>query len=242
MPFTIQPLGDSAVSLQFGTEISPSIHEKIRQYQLCLEQSRIDGILEWVPAYTTLAIFYRPDVISYDELKEKLLEIGENTEGMELPPPVVVEIPTLYGGSAGPDLPFVAEYNGLTEEEVVNIHSSSDYLIYMLGFVPGFPYLGGMDKRIAAPRKETPRPNIPAGSVGIAGEQTGIYPLETPGGWQIIGKTPVKLYDPERDTPILLKAGDYLRFAPITEKEYAEIEAAVEKGAFKIKFDEKRGR
>ncbi|MDR9796993.1 MAG: allophanate hydrolase [Bacillaceae bacterium] len=234
MEFSIQPLGDTGIIIQFGTEISEAIYQQIRQYVYWLEQSCIEGIVEWVPAYTTLAVFYRPNIISYDELSQKLLKIGEKIESMPVPDPIVIEIPTLYGKEAGPDIQFVAETNGLSEEEVVKIHSSSDYLIYMIGFVPGFPYLGGMDKRIAAPRKKTPRSRIPAGSIGIAGEQTGIYPLETPGGWQIIGRTPVKLYDPQKQDPILLKAGDYIRFVPITEREYEKIEQQVLKGSYKV--------
>lgn len=234
MEFSIQPLGDTGIIIQFGTEISEAIYQQIRQYVYWLEQSCIEGIVEWVPAYTTLAVFYRPNIISYDELTQKLLKIGEKIESMPVPDPIVIEIPTLYGKEAGPDIQFVAETNGLSEEEVVKIHSSSDYLIYMIGFVPGFPYLGGMDKRIAAPRKKTPRSRIPAGSIGIAGEQTGIYPLETPGGWQIIGRTPVKLYDPQKQDPILLKAGDYIRFVPITEREYEKIEQQVLKGSYKV--------
>lgn len=234
MEFSIQPLGDTGIIIQFGTEISEAIYQQIRQYVYWLEQSCIEGIVEWVPAYTTLAVFYRPNIISYDELSQKLLKIGEKIESMPVPDPIVIEIPTLYGKEAGPDIQFVAETNGLSEEEVVKIHSSSDYLIYMIGFVPGFPYLGGMDKRIAAPRKKTPRSRIPAGSIGIAGEQTGIYPLETPGGWQIIGRTPVKLYDPQKQDPTLLKAGDYIRFVPITEREYEKIEQQVLKGSYKV--------
>ncbi|MED1440026.1 MULTISPECIES: 5-oxoprolinase subunit PxpB [Aeribacillus] len=234
MEFSIQPLGDTGIIIQFGTEISEAIYQQIRQYVYWLEQSCIEGIVEWVPAYTTLAVFYRPNIISYDELSQKLLKIGEKIESMPVPDPIVIEIPTLYGKEAGPDIQFVAETNGLSVEEVVKIHSSSDYLIYMIGFVPGFPYLGGMDKRIAAPRKKTPRSRIPAGSIGIAGEQTGIYPLETPGGWQIIGRTPVKLYDPQKQDPILLKAGDYIRFVPITEREYEKIEQQVLKGSYKV--------
>ncbi|ASS89495.1 5-oxoprolinase subunit PxpB [Aeribacillus pallidus] len=234
MEFSIQPLGDTGIIIQFGTEISEAIYQQIRQYVYWLEQSCIEGIVEWVPAYTTLAVFYRPNIISYDELSQKLLKIGEKIESMPVPDPIVIEIPTLYGKEAGPDIQFVAETNGLSEEEVVKIHSSSDYLIYMIGFVPGFPYLGGMDKRIAAPRKKTPRSRIPAGSIGIAGEQTGIYPLETPGGWQIIGRTPVKLYDPQKQDPILLKAGDYIRFVSITEREYEKIEQQVLKGSYKV--------
>jgi inhibitor of KinA len=136
----------------------------------------------------------------------------------------VVEIPVHYGGESGPDLDIVAKHNGLTPEEVVAIHSNGHYFVNMIGFAPGFPYIGGMSEKIATPRKSSPRLKIPAGSVGIAGKQTGIYPIETPGGWQIIGKTPLQLFRPDHDPPSLLKAGDKICFKPITLKEFREWE------------------
>lgn len=132
----------------------------------------------------------------------------------------VVEIPTVYGGEFGPDLGFVASHNHLTEADVVSIHSGTDYLVYMMGFIPGFTYLGGMDPRIATPRLSSPRTHIPAGSVGIAGEQTGTYPSDSPGGWQIIGRTPLSMYDASREEAALLKAGDYVRYVPIDESAF----------------------
>src|SRR5699024_4926794 len=134
----------------------------------------------------------------------------------------MVEIPVLYGGDYGPDLDLVAHRNQLSTEEVIRIHSERDYLVYMIGFAPGFPYVGGMDERIEAPRKENPRQSIPAGSVGIAGKQTGIYPFESPGGWQIIGRTPAQLFLPESNPPTLIQPGDRLRFVPIDEAEYVK--------------------
>ena len=135
----------------------------------------------------------------------------------------VVEVPTVYGGEFGPDLSFVATHNHLSEDEVVSIHSGTDYLVYMLGFIPGFTYLGGMDSRIATPRLSSPRTLIPAGSVGIAGEQTGTYPSDSPGGWQIIGRTPVTMYDMSKAQVALLNAGDYVRYVPIDESEFHRI-------------------
>lgn len=132
----------------------------------------------------------------------------------------IVSIPVLYGGEVGPDLEYVAKHHGISPEEVIQIHSKNDYLVYMIGFAPGFPYLGGLDERIATPRKKTPRLQIAAGSVGIAGNQTGVYPLETPGGWQIIGRTPRKLFLPNQSPPTLLQSGDTIRFVPITPEEY----------------------
>ena len=143
-----------------------------------------------------------------------------------------MEIPVLYGGEYGPDLNYVAEYNHLTPEEVVRIHTSAEYLIYMLGFTPGFSYMGGMDERIATPRLESPRVLIPAGSVGIAGKQTGIYPIDSPGGWQLIGRTPVKLYDAHRDNPILLDAGLHVKFIPVDKSEFQRIESRIEQGRY----------
>ena len=144
----------------------------------------------------------------------------------------VFEIPVCYGGQYGPDLANIAEHAGLTEEEVVKIHSSKDYLIYMLGFLPGFCYLGGLDERIHTPRLANPRLKINAGSVGIGGSQTGIYPLDSPGGWQLMGMTPVKTYDPDREVPILLSAGDYIRFIPVDEEEYLRIKELVERDEY----------
>ncbi|GGE79571.1 5-oxoprolinase subunit PxpB [Priestia taiwanensis] len=226
------PLGDTGIQLVFGTVISEETNQRIRVFVDYLSKHPINGIVEWVPAYTTLAIYYRPDVVSYSEIQEQLEVMDRNIEGsVESSASLIFEIPTYYSGE---DLAFVAEYNGLSEEEVITIHSGQDYLIYMMGFVPGFPYLGGMSKQIATPRRENPRANIPVGSVGIAGDQTGIYPLETPGGWQLIGQTPVKLYDPTRKNPILLSAGHYVRFVPISESEYAKIESAINVGEYTV--------
>ena len=146
----------------------------------------------------------------------------------------MVEIPTLYGGEYGPDLDHVADHNGLTPEEVIQIHSSADYLVYMMGFTPGFPYLGGMSENIATPRLQTPRTAIPAGSVGIAEQQTGVYPIESPGGWQLIGRTPVQLFDPQRDPPVVVEAGDFIRFAPITETTYYVVQQQVQVGSYQL--------
>ena len=144
----------------------------------------------------------------------------------------IFEIPVCYGGEYGPDIDNIASHAGLTQEEVIQIHSSRDYLIYMLGFLPGFCYLGGLDERIHTPRLSNPRLRIRAGSVGIGGSQTGIYPLDSPGGWQLMGMTPVKTYDPEREIPILVEAGNYIRFVPIDEEQYKQIQAQVEDGSY----------
>ncbi|MFP7170703.1 5-oxoprolinase subunit PxpB [Terribacillus sp. 7520-G] len=240
MKLTYNPLGDTGIQLVFGQTISEETNQEIRMFAELLKQERIEGIIEWVPAYTTLSIFYRPDKIRYQALLEQLERLYENMQGgVAEAASLVYEIPTYYGGETGPDLDFVADHNGLTADEVIRIHSSRDYLIYMMGFVPGFPYLGGMPEEIATPRREDPRAKIAAGSVGIAGSQTGVYPLETPGGWQIIGQTPVRLYDPGREEPILLSSGHYLRFVPISKEEYDDIAAAVQLGEYRIVSKEK---
>ncbi|MFS0559501.1 5-oxoprolinase subunit PxpB [Terribacillus sp. 179-K 1B1 HS] len=240
MKLSYHPLGDTGIQLVFGQTISEETNQEIRVFAELLKQERIEGIIEWVPAYTTLSIYYRPDKIRYHALLEQLERLYEDMQGgVAEAASLVYEIPTYYGGETGPDLDFVADHNGLSVDEVIRIHSSQDYLIYMMGFVPGFPYLGGMSEEIATPRRSDPRPKIAAGSVGIAGSQTGVYPLETPGGWQLIGQTPVKLYDPESEQPILLTSGSYLRFVPISKNEYDSIAEAVRLGEYKIVSKEK---
>lgn len=242
MKMEFYPLGDTGVQILFGSEISEETNHQIRIFADYLKRNPVEGVIEWVPAYTTLTIFYRPDKLAYKDMCQKLEEIQEQLQKEEVKSnSTVYEIPVLYGGEVGPDLSEVASYNGLTKDEVVSIHSAKPYLIYMMGFVPGFPYLGGMPGQIATPRRENPRAKIEAGSVGIAGEQTGVYPLETPGGWQIIGRTPVKLYDPDREEPILLAAGTYIRFVPLNKKEYEEIEEAIRLGEYRVKSYEKGG-
>lgn len=218
------PLGDSAVVIELGQVISESIHHHIISIGNFLEEYSFDGLIEYVPAFTTVTLFYDPLVTDYKTvealLKEMLQEVQEEEDPIDA---IIVDIPVLYGGDQGPDLSFVAKHAGVSEAEVINIHTANEYLVYMIGFAPGFPYLGGMNEKIACPRKEIPATNIPAGSVGIAGIQTGVYPIETPGGWQIIGQTPLKLFDANRNPPALIKAGNKLRFVAITEEEFDEM-------------------
>ena len=234
-PVRFLPAGDSALSVEFGNEISEEINRRIRALNLVLREDPFPGLVEMVPTYRSLMIHYDPGLCRYDALVRKLQEIVGKLDQITLPPASVLEIPVLYGGEEGPDLNFVAEYCHMTPEEVVRIHTSADYLIYMLGFTPGFPYLGGMSEKIAAPRLEQPRLKIPAGSVGIAGAQTGIYPIDSPGGWQLIGRTPLRLYDPDRAEPVLCRAGDYIRFTAVTREEYLEISAQVADGAYECR-------
>ena len=217
-------LGDSAVSAQFGEEICPEINQQVTALRDALEEAaakgEIQGLGELVPTYCSLLINYNPLVLGYDELAAKLEELSQGLVVKSDIERQVVEIPVAYGGEYGPDLAEVAAAHGMTEQQVIDIHSQPEYPIYMLGFVAGFPYLGGMSEKIATPRKESPRLKIEAGSVGIAGSQTGIYSVESPGGWQIIGRTPLKLYDTDREQPVLLSAGQYIKFKPISGAEY----------------------
>lgn len=228
--------GDTAVSAVFGDRISEEVNRTIRAFQLLLTERKIPGIVETVPTYCSLMIHYDPDRISCDRLLGTLKELAASVDTAALPPSEVLEIPVLYGGEMGPDLAHVAENAGISEEEVVKRHSAPEYLIYMLGFTPGFTYLGGLDPSIETPRLKTPRVSIPAGSVGIAGKQTGIYPIASPGGWQLIGRTPVRMYDPLRETPILPRAGQYIHFFPITEEEYRKIEREIEAGTYRLRI------
>lgn len=225
--------GDSAVCVEFGNEISPEINKKIRAFKIAVEKSDIPGIVETVPTYRSLLVHYHPEVIGFKALTEEFDKLMGSLSSIPIPPPTVIEIPVLYGGEMGPDIENVAEHNHKTVEEVIKIHTSEEYLIYMIGFIAGFPYLGGMSKEIATPRLKSPRVKIEGGSVGIAGEQTGIYPVASPGGWQLIGRTPLKLYDADREKPVLLEAGQYIKFAAVTEEEYKKIDKEVEDGTYK---------
>ncbi|MFZ5627291.1 MAG: 5-oxoprolinase subunit PxpB [Bacillota bacterium] len=231
------PAGDKGVVVEFGNSISKEINKKIRSLMLAIEQAELPGIMELIPTYRSLLVLYDPLTWKYSDLILQLEKIEANLGSLKLPEPQVTLLPVVYGGEYGPDLNFVSEHAKLTPEEVIKIHTGTDYLIYMLGFTPGFPYLGGMDERIATPRLQTPRTKIPAGSVGIAGSQTGVYPIESPGGWQIIGRTPVKFFDPAREKPVLLQAGNYVRFYQITSEEYQEIAQLVEKGLYIVKSE-----
>ncbi len=217
-------LGDSALSVEFGQEISPAVNRRVTALRRCIDEAvkvgRLTGIVETVPTYCSLMIVYDPLALGYDELREKLAAIIDGMKLADEGKRQVVEIPVVYGGEYGPDLEEVADAHGMTAEEVIRLHSAPEYPVYMLGFVAGFPYLGGMDERLATPRKKSPRLKIAAGSVGIAGGQTGIYSVESPGGWQIIGRTPLKLYDADSENPVLLSAGCYVKFKPVLEAEF----------------------
>lgn len=223
MGYVIKAVGDQAVLVVLGNDICRRVHQKVMALDGRIQESVQAGwgIVETVPAFTSLLIRYNPLATDPERIFVLVSELMKRQEESAKTSGRFVEIPVCYGGTYGADLPFVAAHAGLSEKEVIDIHCARDYLIYMLGFLPGFPYLGGLDQRIATPRLDNPRTCIPGGSVGIGGEQTGIYPVDSPGGWQLIGRTPLRLFDPEGES--LYKAGDTIRFVPIEEKEYDEI-------------------
>lgn len=217
------PCGDSAVTVEFGNRIDDQLNGAVHAFASAVEALGHPAIREVVPTYRSATVHYLPHLLEYAALVQLLRPLTE-TQGGAGPFGAPVEIPVLYGGPWGPDLEEVAAHCGMTPEQVIAAHSAPCYRIYMLGFTPGFPYLGGMDPRLATPRRKEPRIRIPAGSVGIAGSQTGVYPIESPGGWQLIGRTPLRLFDLGSDPPVLLQAGRSIRFVPIDEPTYHRLE------------------
>lgn len=226
-PFSIGPLNESAVVVSFGNGIDPSVNRNVISLHQSLCRSSFRGFVESVPAYSSLAVFYNPmeviqtignfkSTFGFVEgfLEDVLAQLhpGEMSEQNQ-----VVEIPALYTGE---DLKFVADFHQLTPGEVIAIHMSRTYRVFMIGFLPGFPYLGTVDERIATPRKSSPRISVSAGSIAIAGLQTGIYPQSSPGGWQLIGRTPIKIFDKQKLMPCIVKPGDSVRFYAIDQKEF----------------------
>jgi KipI family sensor histidine kinase inhibitor len=227
--------GDRGIIIQVGNEISERVNEKVSKMIYCIKRSEIKGIIEIVHAYDSILIIYEPLVISYISLIKRLDMVCSAIDAIELPTVEIIHIPVIYGGLYGEDIDYVAKYNGLTPEEVIDIHSGKDYLVYMIGFTPGFPYLGGMSEKISTPRLESPREKVPGGSVGIAGIQTGIYPADSPGGWRIIGRTPLMLFDPKRNPIFLLNSGNHVRFEPINEETYNNILFEIKEGKYVLR-------
>jgi KipI family sensor histidine kinase inhibitor len=221
-PVRYLPFGDAALVVEFADVISADVNRRVLALNAAVSKARMRAIEELVPTYRSLLIRYDPLKTSYEQLVFQVRDVqealAENPEDETSFRRIVV--PVVYGGEYGPDLGYVARHHVLSEEKVVSLHSSREYRVYMIGFVAGFPYLGDVTDEIATQRLLTPRLKVPAGSVGIAEKQTGIYPCEAPGGWQIVGRTFLRLFDPALEQPALLSPGDRVRFQPISEEEY----------------------
>jgi inhibitor of KinA len=210
-----RPMGDRALLVQLGDEISPEVNDRVRDLLFALDQVPIQGIVDLVPAYASLLVVYNP----LDTGSRAIREWIEALLGRQVLPATstarMVKVPVAYGGDFGPDLEWVADFHGIPAEEVIRLHTAIPYRIFMIGFMPGFVYMGELSAQLATPRKKTPRTRVAKGSVGIAQRQTGIYPAESPGGWQIIGRTPIALFDPHTWPPATLAMGDMVQFHPI---------------------------
>ncbi|RNF39687.1 5-oxoprolinase subunit PxpB [Planococcus salinus] len=233
MTYSISPFGDCALMIEIHADSSNDTQQEIQKIVSFLETHPPVWLVEYIPAFTTVAVLFDPLLAvsdsfatPYDKVRTELQRCFQQLEKNQESTIKTVELPVCYGGEWGPDLEFVASHNNLSPKEVIRIHSSTTYRVAMIGFAPGFPFLEGMSEKIAAPRKDSPRLRIPERSVGIAGKQTGVYPIETPGGWQLIGRTPLRLFLPEKSEPSLLRAGDFVRFVEVSPQEYEKLEAS----------------
>jgi TIGR00370 family protein len=229
-PFHIFPLGDAAATIELGQQIDKQLNHQVLAMQQWLQQHRFEGLLDSVAGYSSLTVYYDPFIIhkkyapsgtAFNWVSEQLQQAYRLAAPSAVENNNIIRIPVCYEAPFSPDLASVAEYARLSAAEVVKLHTGNIYNIYMIGFLPGFSYMGPVNPQIAVPRKARPVP-VAAGSVGIAGSQTGIYPLNSPGGWQVIGRTPLKIFDPFADEPVLLRAGNKVQFYPITIKEFGE--------------------
>jgi inhibitor of KinA len=222
MDADVTPLGDAALLVAFGDGIDPAVNDRVLQFAADLRRRGVRGVRDIVPAYASCALHFDPLRTNRMELEKA---VHEAMTGSGAPVAragsVALEIPVCYGGMFGPDLAAVARLGGCSERDVIELHAGRSYRVFMIGFLPGFPYLGPVHERIAVPRHESVRAVVPAGSVGIAGRQTGIYPIDAPGGWHIIGRTPFALFDAAADPPARLSPGDTVRFVPIDPADYA---------------------
>lgn len=219
-PARFQPASDQSLLVYFGDTITPQTGERVLKLLRLLESEPLPHVRNLHPAYASLLVKFDPLKTSHADLEAALHKYLERLDAVPLPPPGTIEIPVCYGNDFGPDLADLAASHNLTPEQVIEAHASANYRVCFLGFVPGFAYLSGLPDALATPRLPTPRRQIPAGSVGIAGHQTGVYPFATPGGWRLIGRTPVALYRPTNSTPFLLRPGDVVRFEPIGLREF----------------------
>ncbi|MFX0199121.1 MAG: 5-oxoprolinase subunit PxpB [Candidatus Hodarchaeota archaeon] len=220
--------GDNYLFVEFGKEINEEINQKVVSTFLVLEEQEIPGLRELIPTFCSLCLNYDQLKVTASELQEKIDVLIQQKRALQLRQAKMVEIPTIYGGKYGPDLESMAEYHSLSPEEVITLHQAGEYWVGLVGFLAGYPYLGGLSPKIATPRLKTPRTSVPRGSVGIAGNLTGIYPVSSPGGWQIIGRTPIQLFDVNKRPPALLSVGDRVKFVKISENEFKQLSKELE--------------
>ena len=219
-----RPASDRSLLVYLGERIALDAHERVRRLLLLLEAEPVAGVRNLHPAYCSLLVDFDALRMSHAELEAILRGYLDRLDDVTLPAPRELEIPTCYGGEFGPDLNELAALRGMTPDRVIELHASAGYLVYFLGFVPGFAYLGGLPGALATPRLAAPRRSVPAGSVGIAGDQTGVYPFATPGGWRLIGRTPIRMFRPDRGNMSFLSIGDRVRFTPISAARFAELD------------------
>jgi len=222
------PLGDRAITITLGVAIDEATNRRVRAISALLDAQALPCIVDLVPAFVSLAVHYDPALVAgvdddgspYERLVNALEPLLANVHEDEMVAPRIVEIPVSYGGDLGPDLEDVARQHSIGVDDVVRIHTTGDYLVYMIGFMPGFAYLGGLAPELVTPRRSSPRTAVPAGAVGIGGQQTGVYPLVSPGGWNLIGRTPLRIFDAARENASLLEAGDRVRFVAISRSDF----------------------
>jgi len=237
--------GEDALVVEFGDGIDPVTNDRVYALAAAVEAAKDTSVIELIPTYRSLLVHYDLELSSVDDmtgfLNDLIASSTPSTEEHDNTPRRIYELPVAYGGAHGEDLDDVADHAGITADEVIAIHSGTDYRVYMLGFAPGFPYLGGMDERIATPRLASPRVRVPAGSVGIAETQTGVYPMASPGGWRLIGNTPVSLFDPNANPPVPFLPGSFIRFVPVSSEEAETIANQVANGTYRVKMTEQDG-
>lgn len=235
------PAGDLAVSVELADEISREANARVLTLERLLTDLALPGVVETLPTFRSLLVTYDPLVLAHEELLARIRALAPRLEAAAPPPGRRVELPCAYGGEHGPDLDEVARRLDLTPDEVVRLHSGAEYLVYFIGFTPGLPYMTGMSERLTIPRLDRPRTKTPPGSVGIGGSQCSIYSVESPGGFWLLGRTPLALYDPAAADPILLRPGDRVRFRPIGSDEFQAIAAAVATGTYRPRVERAEG-
>jgi inhibitor of KinA len=221
------------MSVELGEEISAEVNTRVRALEYLVDQKALPGVVETVPSYRSLLVYYDPSVVGYDALCAQLAALAEQATTTAMPPAREVELPCCYEGELGADLEAAAARLGLSVDELVALHAGADYLVYFIGFTPGLPYMTGAPERLTIPRLDTPRVKVPAGSVAIGGTQCCVYSVESPGGFWLLGRTPVRLYDPDAAEPILLRPGDRVRFRPIDRRQFDDVAMRVAAGRFR---------